>query len=201
MADPRAQHLALSLRVASLAAAVDVKRTPDVDAVRTAARALPESDPRRVAILAWAQALDDKAAPKVVAKPGAKPAPPVAAAEPEESYDSALDKGKKAQKGGQPQVALGMYKKALKLKPGSLAAQLGIGWAQLDLEHPEAAAEMFRGIVSHDDNNAEAEMGLGESLRAQGKTVDAVAAFQRYLELAPDGPDANVAKNAIRALQ
>ena len=56
-------------------------------------------------------------------------------------------------------------------------------------------------VALRDAGAAEAQFGLGEALRAAGRTAEAVAAFQRYLEIAPGGPDAETAKNAIAALQ
>ncbi len=90
---------------------------------------------------------------------------------------------------------------ALEERPGDAVATLAMGWAQLDLRRTDAAIKSFRQALASNPALAEAQFGLGEALRAQGRTTDAVSAFQRYLELAPNGPDAETAKNAIRALE
>jgi len=121
--------------------------------------------------------------------------------EPAETFESALAKGQKAQRAGRSKEALRLLTIALELRPGDPKATLSLGWTQLDLSRGEAAAKSFRAVLAADGSIAEAQFGLGEALRALGRTTDAVAAFEKYLEMAPSGPDAETARNAIQALQ
>ena len=138
--------------------------------------------------------------------PPPAPAPPPEPAPPapppvQETYESALAKGQKAQRSGRSKEAVRLLTLALEERPGDAVATLAMGWAQLDLRRTDAAIKSFRQALASNPALAEAQFGLGEALRAQGRTTDAVSAFQRYLELAPNGPDAETAKNAIRALE
>ena len=137
-------------------------------------------------------------------KPGeVKPAEgtPDKPVEPTETFESALAKGQKAQRAGRSKEALRLLTIALELRPGEPKATLSLGWTQLDLSRGDAAAKSFRAVLAADGSVAEAQFGLGEALRALGRTTEAVAAFEKYLEMAPSGPDAETARNAIQALQ
>ena len=130
----------------------------------------------------------------VVAEPVDKPV------EVPETYDTAWAKGAKAQRNGRSKEALRLLTIALQLKPGDSKATLSLGWTQIDLGKNDAALKSFRAVLEKGPS-PEAQYGTGEALRAMGRTTDAVSAFEKYLELAPNGPDAETAKNAIRALQ
>lgn len=119
----------------------------------------------------------------------------------EETYDSAMARGSKAQKAGRTNEAARLYRVAMVKKPGDSKAELGLSWSQIDLGKNEAAAQGFRSVLARDASIAEAHFGIGEALRGLGKTAEAIAAYEKYLELTPDGPDAAVAQNAISALQ
>ena len=132
--------------------------------------------------------------------PEAKP-PEAKPPEPVETFESALNKGQKSQRAGRSKEALKMLTIALELRPGDAKAMVALAWTQLDLKRHEAAAASFRTVLSSDAGVAEAQFGLGEALRALGRTTDAVDAFEKYLQMAPSGPDAETARNAIQALQ
>jgi cytochrome c-type biogenesis protein CcmH/NrfG len=118
-----------------------------------------------------------------------------------ETFETWMERAATASRQGKALVAARAYGNALKLKPGDVKAQLGLGWAYIDLAKHEDAQKQFQRVATKDDKNPAALMGLGEALRAQGKTEGAKAAFQKYLEVAPNGADAEAAKNAIRALE
>jgi tetratricopeptide (TPR) repeat protein len=155
------------------------------------------------------QLLDAAEAPVAVAAvtptptPTTKPEPAPAAApapvEPE-TFESAFTKGQKAQRNGRSKEAVRLLTTALELKPDDAKATLSLGWAQLDLGRSDAALKSFKAALAA-GSMPEAQFGVGETLRTMGRTTDAVAAFEKYLELAPNGPDAETARNAIAALQ
>jgi len=195
--------------VAAIAAGDDDARAAARRALLTRQQKAP-SDPRLGPALALLDAPGGAAKPpekapektpeKLPEKAPEPPPPPAPAPEPE-TYDSALAKGTKAQKAGRSKEAVKLLTTALELKPGDATATLALAWAQLDLGRNEAAAKNFRAALAAKSSLVEAQFGLGEALRAQGKTTEAIEAFQKYLELAPSGPDAETAKNAIRALE
>lgn len=118
-----------------------------------------------------------------------------------DTYEIALQRAQSAATAGRSSAAAKAFGAALKLKPGDVKAELGLGGALLALNQHERAQQQFQRVITKDRSNAPAFFGLGEALRAQQKTEDAKAAFSTYLELAPTGPQAEAAKNAIRQLE
>jgi serine/threonine protein kinase len=137
--------------------------------------------------------------------PSSTPPTPTASTTPApaapETYETLVPRAQKALKAGRAVEAARLFKTALDKKPGDNVAQLGLSWAQLRFGKHEAAAQGFRAVLARDAGASEAQYGLGEALRAAGRTVDAVAAYQKYLDTTPQGPFADAAKNAINALQ
>ncbi len=150
---------------------------------------------------AGAPGLVDAGTPAVTPAASTPIPPVVPAVVVEETYDSAFAKATKAQKAGHTGEAAKMFRAALTKKPGDSKAELGLSWSQIDLGKSDAAIKGFRNIIAREPAVTEAFFGLGEALRGAGKTTEAIAAYEQYLEVAPSGPDAETAKNAIRALQ
>ena len=158
----------------------------------------PVEKPAVTAPVATPPVLTPAEKPSVVApvekSPAEKPAEAL------ETYETAYARGARAQRAGRTKEALRLLTTALELKPGDSKALLSLGWTQIDLARGDAALKSFRAVLEKGPI-PEAQYGVGEALRALGRTTDAVTAFEKYLELAPNGPDAETAKNAIRALQ
>ncbi len=199
-----------------------VKRTQPTDGA--AARAVvdgvtaDEKDPRKVALDAWARALATSASPATAAssatpsaarRPGddageakvATKAPAGSSKVLEQSASSLLAAAKQAQADGKSFEAATLFRKALKQDARSVEAWMGSGWAYIDLEKGDAAVRSFRRAVSLPGAPPEAQFGLAEAYRFSGQKAQAIKAYERYLLLAPAGPDAAVAKNALEALQ
>jgi Flp pilus assembly protein TadD len=168
----------------SVPAAADGRSTDAAGATRAAP---PSRDAGEPPVAGEAAASDPTGAPK--------PAPTA------ESFDALVKKGRRAQKAGRSGEAARLFKLALEQQPDDNDARLGLAWAELDRGRHGAAIDVFGAVIARDAALVEAQFGLGEALRAAGRTADAVAAYQRYLALAPEGPDAETAKNAINALQ
>lgn len=60
------------------------------------------------------------------------------------------------------------------------------GYASLRAEDFESAIESFSKAVYYDPGNAEALLNLGNAYRRQGDTVNAIAAYNKVIELFPD---------------
>lgn len=127
--------------------------------------------------------------------PAARPAPrPV-------TYEEALARAESLREKGRSSSALTQYKRALEQNPQGAAALLGTGWCYIDLGKFSAAAAAFRQVIASDKAAPVAHFGLAEALRYAGDQAGAIRSYQKYLELAPSGSDAVVARNALEALR
>jgi tRNA A-37 threonylcarbamoyl transferase component Bud32 len=229
--DARAGGLARLLRARAAAFATAEERGPAVERLGADFRALGEESAgdARVALLVALWKALDKRGPKQgpPAPPGqpATPPPqptqatqptqprPTAAADagpaaadagppPEpETYESALDKARRNQKAGRSRDASRFAKKALELKPGAIEAQLVLGFAQLDLDLHDSALRSFRAVLAKEPESCEAQIGVAEAVSGQGRTEDARREYQRYIDICPDGKDADAARGAIKRLE
>lgn len=118
-----------------------------------------------------------------------------------ESYEELIKRAESARVRERTSTALALYKKAAELRPDATRPHVGMGWCYLDLERTRQAADAFAHAISLDKDLAEAHFGLGETMRMLGNKAAALRAYKRYLTLAPMGPDAPMARNAIRSLE
>lgn len=116
------------------------------------------------------------------------------------SFDDLMAAGARAAKVGRSRTASAAYRAALKKRPRSVKALAGLGWASIDRGRNRSAIRLFEKALDYDAGYAEAHFGLAEARRYDGQKARAIASYKRFLELSPTGPDANVAKNAIRSL-
>jgi predicted Zn finger-like uncharacterized protein len=102
-----------------------------------------------------------------------------------------------------PEQALKYFAKAGEVDPRSPEPDSGRGLAYSNLERWGDAIAAFQASLKKNPEYTEAIMGLAEAYRAQGSLVGkrkALALYQRYLDLTPDGPDAPVAKAQVEIL-
>jgi predicted Zn finger-like uncharacterized protein len=212
--DPRLIYAKAALAVTALARTPLIAGQPvDVGAARALVDALPVKD-ARAALLA--EILGTLAAP-VIADAGAvadagtvaavdagavitPDAGAVADAAPE-TYESLMQRAERASVNEKPAAARDFFQRALKQRPGSVRANIGLGWACLDLDKNAEAQKAFRKAVSLDEGNSDAHFGLAEALRFGGNKTAALEEYKAYLRLDPNGKEASVAKRAIEALQ
>jgi CheY-like chemotaxis protein len=103
-------------------------------------------------------------------------------------------------KRGESEKAVKEYKAAIALKPGSVAAELGLGLAYYDLDTNDAALthlEKARAIAPKD---AQVYVALGAVYQSMGKKDQAIEVYKKYLELAPDGKHAKDVRNILKGL-
>jgi serine/threonine protein kinase/tetratricopeptide (TPR) repeat protein len=120
-------------------------------------------------------------------------------AEVEESYESLKRKADRARRAERTAQAVKLYKAAL-AKRRTASAYTGLGWAYLDQDQPDAAVEAFEAALRRAPNLPVALFGQAEALRFAGRTSAAARAYKDYLEVAPDGEDAPVARRALKRL-
>jgi predicted Zn finger-like uncharacterized protein len=136
--------------------------------------------------------------PPVVAKAPEPPPPPVAE---KPSFGKLIAQADRLRSQDKAQQALKLYEQALELEPDDLDAQTGMGFCYVDLENPDAAIVMFKKVLENAPRFTDAHMGMGEAYRMKGMKRDAVKHFRAYLDILPDGPDAEVAKRMLETLQ
>ena len=66
---------------------------------------------------------------------------------------------------------------------------------------PDYSVGAFAQALELNPNAAAIEKSLGGTMEKLGRNADAAAHFQRYLELAPDAPDAKEMKKHIASLE
>jgi tetratricopeptide (TPR) repeat protein len=98
-------------------------------------------------------------------------------------------------------AALDAYGRASALDGSRPEAYLGQGRAQLELGDPRSAIAAFRRALMVNSRYTVAEFWLGEAYRKVGQSSQAVEAYGRYLEAAPEGAEAPRAREALNALR
>jgi len=117
------------------------------------------------------------------------------------NFDSFMDKADRLREREQPRAALQAYRKAHELEPARPEALAGSGLALVDLGQTAPAIAAFEQALKIDPRCGLALIGLAEAYRAEGKKEQAMRYYEKYLAVVPDGPKAQVAKAAIKALQ
>lgn len=131
---------------------------------------------------------------------GEDPASDDGAATTTEGYDSLIARADKERMRERTRAAVTLYKQAVDLRPRAAKPHVGLGWSYIDLDQMRAARSAFAYAISLDETLPEAHFGLAEAHRYGGDKAAAIRAYKRYLELAPSGADAPVARNALQAL-
>ena len=93
------------------------------------------------------------------------------------------------------------YKAALTVDKDGVAAHLGLGNAYYELDTLDAALfhlERARALAPKD---AQVYVLLGAAYQSANRSSDAVTAYERYLELAPDGKFARDVRGILKGLK
>jgi tetratricopeptide (TPR) repeat protein len=98
-----------------------------------------------------------------------------------------------------PEEDPGLKAKEYSFNPLQAQKELRVGNYYFKKGSYKAAANRFRESTKWDPTNAEAYFRLGESEEKLRDRKAAREAFEKYLELAPDGKDAPVAKRKLAA--
>ncbi|VAX28947.1 hypothetical protein MNBD_NITROSPIRAE02-508 [hydrothermal vent metagenome] len=103
---------------------------------------------------------------------------------------------------GRFREAIEVYEKILEINPGNVDVRVDLGTCYRNSGDPERAAGEYRKALSYDPKNPYAHRNLGIVLAYDlGRTEEAIAEFETYLELAPDVSDTRKVEQAIRELK
>lgn len=99
------------------------------------------------------------------------------------------------------QRAVVCYQKCLALDERKQAARLNLGVAYLKCNDPAKSLEQFETLLQLNPDHAEAHLYAGEvKKRCLGAPADAIPHWRRFLELAPDHPQADKIRKALAEL-
>lgn len=99
-----------------------------------------------------------------------------------------FQRGLAAQQAGKPAVAIGYYRRAVKINPGLAPAQFNLGQLLREAEDYAGAAACFEGAARLRPTAADAWLNLGAMLERLQRYRDAQAAYRRAAECAPEDP-------------
>lgn len=144
------------------------------------------------------------AAPAKQAVPAAqKDSPPVVANNPPPAQDAQalLQRAERLRESDRTAEALAVYREASELAPSDPRVLTGMGWCYIDLERFADATRSFGDVLKTNPRDALSHFGLAEASRAMGNLKQARDSYRRYLEIAPSGPDARIARLALDELE
>jgi tetratricopeptide (TPR) repeat protein len=140
-----------------------------------------------------------QAASAPASAPSTPPAAPTKDAG-KESFEQLLLHAHQLREHEHSKQAIDIYDRALALRPNDAEALTGLGFCFLDLEDNDSAIGEFSKAVRSNSRFSDAYMGLAEAFRARNQKRDAVKNYQKYLDITPDGQDAEVARRALKDL-
>ncbi|HEX9306681.1 MAG TPA: tetratricopeptide repeat protein [Anaeromyxobacter sp.] len=126
-------------------------------------------------------------------KPAERPAP--------KGPKALLAQARKLLEKGDPDAALELFGRVASQDPRNAEALTGRGLCYLDLEKYAPAEASFSAALQSDPGDPDAMLGLAETYRFQGKQIEAIAHYEKYLARHPDGEEAEVARNALAELR
>ena len=111
-----------------------------------------------------------------------------------------IAEGARAERTDHAARALEAYAAALALDPGSAEAWSGKGQALIDLQNYSAAEASFSRALKVAPRFSEAEFGLAEAYKYQGKRAAAVNQYKKYIDDHPHDENAAIAKRVLADL-
>ncbi len=163
------------------------------EAAKYVAKILASSPQNELALALKAEMERPLPPPPPVAAKAAAPAPL--------TTEQLLRKAQKHRENDRTKEALAIYEKILDENGQNVQALLGIGWCYIDLNYIPTAISSFQQVININRKNAEAYYGLAEAHRAQKHKAEALNNYRLFLQLAPNHPEAPVARQAIQDLQ
>jgi hypothetical protein len=116
-------------------------------------------------------------------------------------YDRYLKRAETLARRGDPGRAVRAYKAALALRADSVTAHLGIGEAYYELDNLDAALTHLERARVLAPSDPQVFVLLGAAYQSAERTADAIAAYERYLTLAPEGRMSHDVRAILRSLK
>jgi tetratricopeptide (TPR) repeat protein len=137
------------------------------------------------------------------AEPAIEPekAMPSGSAAHSESYDKLVADGDRLLQSGSSAKAKDLYQKALRVRSSGWKALCGLGFATLRQGQIPAAYEYFKRTLSAKPSYPPALFGLAEIHRARGERTLALQSYKHYLQITPNGKEAEAARHQMETLQ
>jgi len=102
---------------------------------------------------------------------------------------------------GDWQRAVLAYEKCLALDPGREMSRLNLGVAYLNCNDPQKSLEQFETLLQINPNHLQALLYAGQvNARYFGRPAEALTHWKRFLELAPNDPQAGAIRQAVSEL-
>jgi CheY-like chemotaxis protein len=163
----------------------------------------PKVEPKAEAPKVEPKAEPKVEAPKVAAKETPKEDEPVVGVpkDRKDAFRALLMKGNALYKKGNVRGAIAEYSKALEMSPSSEAALLALGNAYYELDDNEKAIDYLNRAIRENGKLAAAYLTLGTIYQNQNQRPKAVAAYEKYLALQPNGKFASDVRNILNTLK
>ena len=170
-----------------------------VDAVDAGASAATIVDAGAAAVVVDAGAMKaPNATPNTT--PNTTPTTTTTTTDPQAEYTKHLKTAEAFAKKGDFGKSVRSYKAALAVDKDALAAHLGLGNAYYELDNLEASLFHLERARALAPSDPQVFVLLGTVYQSAGRKADAIGAYQRYLELAPDGKFSRDVKGILRGL-
>jgi len=117
------------------------------------------------------------------------------------TYEEWMSRGDVDRANERLQAALDDYDQAIALQPSQPEPHVARGRTLLGMGNPEGAATAFQRALELNPRYSVAEFWLGEAQRRAGHNPEAIRAYEAYLERAPDGNQAEAARQALKTLK
>jgi tetratricopeptide (TPR) repeat protein len=121
--------------------------------------------------------------------------------EPPRNFDYYMTQGYRHLEKRSPTLAVEAFGKAADLRPDRAEPFGGRGLALLKMGDLTQAESSFQEALKLNPNFGIAVIGLAKTYLSQGKKDKAADYYGKYLEILPDGPEANGAKLALKRLR
>jgi type IV pilus assembly protein PilF len=101
---------------------------------------------------------------------------------------------------GNHEKAVNSFQQALKLAPEYSPAYFGLGYVYEELNNWNGAIEAYQKSILYNPDNADAYFRMGKLYKKMNRTLEAQEALRHFLELVPEGPDAEEAKRLLKTM-
>lgn len=139
-------------------------------------------------------------APPAAEAPAPAAEPPAPKVDPAAEYKKLVASGNRHLAANRLRSAVRDFKKALEIEPNGGEALIGAGLALVDTSPKQAIPYLARGVAA-EPANARAHVALGTAYQMEGKNKDAARAYQKYLQLAPNGEFAAEVRMILKDLR